>query len=62
MARDFQKKISARAHFFLEEHNHDRYVVTRKGVGEDEERVVNNLLIAWMLSHAASWPYASSRT
>jgi hypothetical protein len=46
MVRDFQKIFFARAHFFLEEHNHDRYVVARKGVGEDEERVVNNLLIA----------------
>jgi hypothetical protein len=62
MVRDFQKNFFARAHFFLEEHNPDRYGVARKGVGEDEERVVNNLLIAWMLSHAASWPYASSRT
>jgi hypothetical protein len=60
--RGFKKNFSMRAHFFLEEHNHDRYGVARKGEGEDEERAVNNLLIAWTLSHVASWPYASSKT
>jgi hypothetical protein len=48
-----QKKIFARAYFFLEVPERGRYAVPRKGEGEDEERVVNNVLIAWTFSHVS---------
>jgi hypothetical protein len=52
LRRDRKKSLCTR-NFFLEEPERGGYAVPRKGEGEDEESVVNNVLIAWTFSHVS---------